>query len=607
MIAALNPFLPRFGKIIQALREMGQDIAIFKDIEKMGPMQVQKLLENLKTADDFYAEMGGLKGYQNKILQLLQKQQEFTSVSGTYHAPKFFDITKETKRVKEAISWGIDSMEMLAEIYPLGGAADRLHLVDEKTGSELPAAKLPFAGKLLLEHLIRDLVAREHLYFQKWGKKIITPIAIMTSHEKNNHEHVLEICEKSRWFNRPKDSFRFFNQPLVPTVDAHGNWVMLGPLNPLLKPGGHGAIWKLARDALIFDWLQNTWGRKKALVRQINNPIAGLDYGLLAFTGYGCKKNLLFGFASCPRLLQAAEGVNVLIERSEKIVLTNIEYCDFKKWGIEDAPLRKGEPFSRFTSNTNILFIDLDAVVKAIDSCPFPGLLVNLKKTHLGNKEVSLARLESTMQNIADVFVEKKGKNLKTKKTFITYNLRHKTISTAKKAYIENGPLQETPENCFYDLLFANRELLQECDFQLPKHRSLQEYLEKGPEVLFLYHPVLGPLYEIIQQKLKGGKMGDGSELFIEIANLQCSNLTIDGSLQIIAENPLESSCILENVKIINRGIDWTLSRPFWKMDLAREESAKIILKGKSHFAAKNIELKGNQILIVEDGKTRTL
>lgn len=45
----------------------------------------------------------------------------------------------------------------LGEIYPLGGSADRLGLVDLETGECLPAAMLPYCGRTLLEGLIRDL------------------------------------------------------------------------------------------------------------------------------------------------------------------------------------------------------------------------------------------------------------------------------------------------------------------------------------------------------------------------------------------------------------------------------------------------------------------
>lgn len=48
-------------------------------------------------------------------------------------------------------------MPDLGEMYPLGGSADRLGLVDPNSGECLPAAMLPFCGRTLLEGLIRDL------------------------------------------------------------------------------------------------------------------------------------------------------------------------------------------------------------------------------------------------------------------------------------------------------------------------------------------------------------------------------------------------------------------------------------------------------------------
>ena len=64
----------------------------------------------------------------------------------SYHSPSFLDITEETEEVKEAIAWALKGCCSMAEIYPLGGAADRyISLVDEEP--ELPAAKLAFAGE----------------------------------------------------------------------------------------------------------------------------------------------------------------------------------------------------------------------------------------------------------------------------------------------------------------------------------------------------------------------------------------------------------------------------------------------------------------------------
>lgn len=64
---------------------------------------------------------------------------------------------------------------------------------------------------------------------------------------------------------------RLFRQPLVPLIAAEdGKWLVPHGLNPLLKPGGHGAIWKLMQDEGVFDWLYQH-DREAAIVRQIRS------------------------------------------------------------------------------------------------------------------------------------------------------------------------------------------------------------------------------------------------------------------------------------------------------------------------------------------------
>lgn len=127
----------------------------------------------------------------------------------------------------------------------------------------------------------------------------------------------------------------------------------------MMKPGGHGVIWKLLLDAGVFDWLA-AQDRQAAVVRQIrcaawrwlarrqrlkgvrhdalaqhtpslhqtnppvlfspsssrhptrSNPMAGTDTTLLALAGAGFPARRAFGFASCERAVGAAEGMNVL-------------------------------------------------------------------------------------------------------------------------------------------------------------------------------------------------------------------------------------------------------------------------------------------------------
>lgn len=585
---------------------------------------LRQLIQDLLAIDKFYQPIGGLIGYHAVILRLLmESKQKEESTASRFLQPPAISLDGGSFACYDAIISGIDNLPALAELYPVGGAGDRLSLTDEVTSEPLPAACLHFEGYSLIEGLIRDLQGREYLYYKLYGKQLQTPVAMMTSYEKNNHQHVIALCDEAGWFGRPKELFRFFQQPGAPVLTVEGDWCMQGPFRLLKKPGGHGVIWKLAQDAEVLDWLTSL-GRRKILVRQVNNPIAGVDAGLLAFTGVGFKKNKLFGFSSCNRLLKSAEGVNVLIEREREgcweYCLTNIEYTDFAKYGIEDAPLKPGDPYSIFPSNTNILFVDIPHISKLVQRTPFPGLILNMKsqisKTNAEGEQISVkgGRLESMMQNVADVIISKHHHQLSPPDmvdqlpTYITYGDRQKTISVTKRSYQKGQPISETPEGAFRDSQKnAYRLLKEECGMVLPPEEDETVYLKRGPSVMVFYHPSLGPLNQIIRQKIRGGRIEPASELQLEIAELDMENLCLKGSLIVRADEPMghrdsheqiiyssqQGKCTIKNVTIANQGINRMGSRPFWTNRIRRHEACEIFIRGNGEFVAEDVTIRG--------------
>lgn len=627
----LEKYSSKYSLVIFSIIAIGQESSVFNpgrgSIQKE---RLEDLLDTLSGIEDFYKTIGGIVGYHVQTLRLIFEQNSAAYLKNLqndyrYIKPHGTDISKENRETLGLLRKGIESMGLLAEIYPVGGAGDRLDLRNETTGDPLPAAMLPFFGRTLLEGLVRDLQAREYLYSKLFGKKITVPIAMMTSHEKNNHAHILEIMEKHDWFGRSKESFSFFVQPLAPVITCEGNWALSAPFTLHLKPGGHGVLWKVADDNQIFAKFKKL-GKRKALVRQINNPIASTDYGILAFTGLGFLENKSIGFASCPRQVNSAEGVNVLIEHSSKqgyeYILTNIEYSEFSKKGISDCAESEEKPFSIYPANTNILFVDLEAVQQMVKTFPFPGMNINMKNTVLcmtptgESKEIKAGRLETTMQNISDCSPDVFDHRLQDDeygkiKNFLTYNERRKTISVTKKSYVAEKPLLETPEGCFYDWLLNAHDLLTNyCIMKVPSLNE-KEYVTKGPAFAIYYHPALGPLYSMIAQKMRGGEMAKGSELSLEIAEVYINNLKLDGSLHIVAKTLLgevqnTGKCILENVTVKNAGIDKSQEQQFWKHALVRKELCSIILHGNAEFVAQDIVLEGNHSIEVPSGHRMT-
>jgi UTP---glucose-1-phosphate uridylyltransferase len=618
-----KPYLPHehdlFAKIaVYSTIAIKQHAILFSYPNQHPPKErVRSLIASLVAVERFYENIGGIVGYHVHILKLLLKDKEKRAPSeAAFSRAPGIDLSLPSQDVNQAISIGIRALDEMGEIYPIGGLGSRLNLMSKKR-EPLPAACLAFGGRTLLEGLIRDVQAREFLYYRLFNRQVTVPIAMMTSQEKQNALRIEALCEKKGWFGRPKESFLLFSQISVPVVTQEGKWSMKAPLEMNLQPGGHGALWKAAEECGVFFWLQSQ-EKNHLLIRQINNPIAGLDFGLLSLVGVGKREKKAFGFASCERLPHTAEGVLVLVEEKATKRLSNIEYTDFKHYGIEDLPTKRG--YSLYPANTNILYANLQHMLPVIKKNPLPGLILNMKSKEpyispSGNKSEEMGgRLESMMQNISDALVSDGHEVLP---TFLTYNERRKTISAAKRSYESGKHLLETPEGAFYDLLFNAHDLLKNwCAADVQDFCSQEEYLQKGPSLIFLYHPALGPLYDLIAQKIKRPILAAFSEMQLEIADLFLSDLKLDGSLLIFAKNALghdsqgiiryshkTGKCMLKNVSIKNRGIHHKPESPYWKNHLKRHEACKIILQGHSEFFAENITFASNQTIIVPHGE----
>lgn len=632
--SAIKSLPVQYRYVVKAVVALNQGPVLFSNCQDVPNISqaIQKLADTLLATERFYDYMGGLVGYHVKTLQLMNDQLRKKTEPDTAKLllPPTTDIRQDSAARKKMVRDGIDSLGQMAEIYVVGGAGDRLALVDEKTKMPLPVARLDFAGHTLLENLVRDLQAREYLAYKLTGSQVITPIVLMTSHEKNNDAQIAAILDERAYFGRPKESVFRLLQPMTPVIAIDGKWAVSSPCEPILKPGGHGVIWKLADEYGAFDWLLKQ-KKRYLVVRQINNPIAGLDANLFALAGYGNTNNKAFGFESVPRLPNMSEGMNVLKEtihgQDVACTISNIEYTEFAKAKKSDPQFARIADSPDFPANTNILFANIELVRKAVNVLPVPGYLVNMKhpvETLREGKNVQLlgARLESTMQNIADAITTNykaplDPKELSSLDTFVLINDRSKTISVTKKAY-DGKSIQETPEACFYDVIKENLRLLrQDCLFDVAELNMLSDYIEHGPNVIFLYHPALGPLYSVIGQKISKGTLAAGSELQIEASEVSISNLHVDGSFLIVADqimgksdektgqlqfSPHVGRCVLKNVQVKNKGIDRGAENSYFKSRVQRLECAKIHLMGDSELIAKDVVLDGNVDIVVKPG-----
>ncbi|MGR3951690.1 MAG: UTP--glucose-1-phosphate uridylyltransferase [Chlamydia sp.] len=594
----------------------------FWDIErKLLFSCVKNCIEAFAKVDHFYAEIGGILGYYLAIFENAHSSLQKGLLSSTSHfAPPFYDFRGESAEAWKYAYQGLLSLPTCSEFYVVGGAGDRLNLVDRSTKEPKPVASLRIFEKSLLEWLFDDLDGREYLYFRVTGRRASVPIVLMTSDEKNNDQEIERLCIEKEWFHRtPQENLLRIVQPLVPLIDSFGDFVVKGYFQPILKPGGHGTIWKLAADSGVYEELLKR-GVSSIIVRQINNPISGMDMALCTLPGQGVLESRSFGFVSCPMKEGLHEGLNLLEKRecsSTQLAhwsLSNVEYVAF-------AALKKSSPelfLGEYPANVNLLFADISAIREATALNPFPGLIVNYKNevekiSRDGSRQVvQSARLESTMQNISESFSfcqYGEGQPLPSQiSTFIQLHKREKILSATKRSF-DYKNFYETPLSFLYDWVLATRELLEfYCTAELPsKRESIDEFIQKGPEFYFLFHPSLGPFWSIIGQKLKRIVCSEGSFLNIGIPEVYLEGVSIDGScriesahsLQELMNRSLTPKVFLKNVKIENRrspiftpnGVEWKNLQGF-----------HIHLIGQSEVWIEDVTIKGDYELIVPDG-----
>ncbi|PNH08896.1 hypothetical protein TSOC_004536 [Tetrabaena socialis] len=363
-------------------------------------------------------------------------------------------------------------------------------------------------------------------------------------------------------------------------------WLLSRPLGPMMKPGGHGAIWKLMWDEGVFDWLTRTHGRRAALVRQISNPMAGTDTTLLALAGAGFSRGGAggdaFGFMSCERAVGAAEGMNVLQERRRWVEgpapagggggepgpegaaagrwvyeygVTNVEYTEFERLGLSDEAVSANSKTSVFPANTNVLYVGLRAAKRIVAEAVangngeqlMPGLIFNLNKKvaytdPLGGetRQLRAGRMESTMQNLADFMTDRFEQPLDPKSHASTNATL--AISSLRNGTTEMPMPPPPPAPAVADAAAA-------------RAAAAGQFGSSGPA---------------------GGMLRYSS---------RC------GRVQMV------------NVRVRNAGIDWQApGNVYWKHQVARHESCKVLLLGQSEFEAHDVTIAGSHTFVVPDG-----
>lgn len=579
-------------KAINHLIDVDQLEPFLNSLQQVGSFQEEFMsqINRLADVDQFYASLGGLKGYHRISMDLFRNRKISDEKRWVISTPPLIEKKSLTE---EQIKQALLELKKTAFIFPVGGAGDRLNLVDPKTNEPLPAALLEFNGMSLIESLFIDIAALERLYLKIIGQSLTIPIVLMTSYAKNNTKHIQSLLERESYFGRLKEDVHFIIQPPVPVIDEEGNY-LFEKGRVLTKPGGHGVIWKLLKEASFYQNLLNS-GIQQFIVRQVNNPLASCSSTLLQLLFEG-KGDFDFGFVGCSRRVGSPEGMLVLKKdpSTQKSLISNIEYTEFAKFGLEDLPETGSSQYSKYPGNLNLLFIKAKALGEAVDKEPIQGLLMNAKSTYVKeDRTLSYGRLESTMQSIADLFSDH-GSGLR---SFVLKMPRSECFTVTKKLS-KTGQLElDTPESAFYDYqLFIRQTLAKVTGCFVPELPAYQNLLDTGYLNLFNFIHLLTPFNLNLPKLFNKCHFKKGSFLSVQIVDVNFTNCTFWGGLVIQAKDPSVQNCKVrfDRVIIKNEGLDQNLSLGDLSQKGAKGSSIKVILGENSEFVCERVALSGS-------------
>ncbi len=580
--------LPEFGKlIVWAFCLLGQDdiVNFLLDPNKDIFLKKMLLINQLERLDNFYYKQGGFFNYQLEFSKCVNKKRKYNLRN--FSSCSFYDVNSLSQsEISLNIFLGIKALLETGFFILSGGKAERFF----NSKSEGSMASLEFFKKSLLERIIEDVEGLETLYERFFNKKITIPIVIMvSSSEPINSSFFSKIKKTDRYLN---GFFKILIQSDFPVISSEGLFLLDKNGELVMFPGGHGMLWKEAYEQGFFHYFKSL-GINHILIRQINNPLAGLNENLLLLLGTSCVNNKFFGVISCAKDRHFSEGVWVKLHNKNTYSYVNIEYVQFPFFDdrlIEEAP-----------ANTNILYFNLKKNWNRLSKLPRFNHILNMKTLTIKNNEknyfVLAGRLECLVQDFTKLFNDDECSS---SSVIILHSLREKVISSIKRPLGKN--YLETPEKAFFDYLNCSRELLRLCHILLPKRRSWDDFLNLGPEFIFDYHPSLGPLYSLIQKKIYQGSFFENSIVELNIMKVFFRNLNVAGHF--VVNSTLSGKCIMRNVEIKNRGSFFENPRESWKGKLCTQECLKIVLNENAKIYAENLVLEGNISIEVPKGES---
>lgn len=136
---------------LKSLLAVGQGPIVFRQLNTLNKIDhlLKKLLDVLLQLEKDYHSLGGIIGYHLTVLNLifLKKDPLKSSRDIKYYHPQGKDISKNSPEVNKYVDWGVEALPLIGEIYPVGGAGDRLGLCEKKNRQAYACCKIKISRK----------------------------------------------------------------------------------------------------------------------------------------------------------------------------------------------------------------------------------------------------------------------------------------------------------------------------------------------------------------------------------------------------------------------------------------------------------------------------
>ena len=113
---------PSLRLVVASIYAIGQENVVFQQMEQHPNPQhgLKVLLEALEQVERVYRPLGGIVGYHETVLQILEdKGCGYKPCNSLFLHPFGTDVSQINAEVNQLIRWGIEFLPKMAEFYPI--------------------------------------------------------------------------------------------------------------------------------------------------------------------------------------------------------------------------------------------------------------------------------------------------------------------------------------------------------------------------------------------------------------------------------------------------------------------------------------------------------